>query len=238
MKRNVIFGLALILFLAPLAAVSAESDGATGWNSRIASPSYGLSLGFINLTYGEADNEKMLLMPGIDLRHFNGINVTRAGGFYFGYEFGASINVYLPSDTAYETSLGTEYTIDGIIAGSIFLMGKHGYRREIGSATKGIGYGFELGLGIMAGGGSVMLNEVDGNDEPSPGEEVISPVFELGGEVNLRTEENFRFSARFSLMAGIPLIDFSNDFIGATGNFSASMVPVRPTLRFGFIRDY
>lgn len=185
MKTHPSFVVALVvavLVLAPVSFVDAEEHGdGPLWNERIASPSYGVNLATFNLSYGD-DGESDLSMPGFELRHFNGINAIEDGGFYFGYEVGAGLNFYAGGEN-FEGSNGREYTVESIFAASAFLMGKHGYRWE--PAGFPVGIGLELGLGVLAGGGSIDFLDVEADETADQGEGATGPVFEVGGEIAL-----------------------------------------------------
>ncbi len=69
--------------MVPVFLLSAQSaDTGNEWKTRIASPSYGFNIAIVELEYGQDDNTETFVMPGIDLRHFNGINVTESGRFF------------------------------------------------------------------------------------------------------------------------------------------------------------
>ncbi len=234
-KTGTIFIVALLL-CGMSASLFAQDGDEPSWNERIASPSYGLNLAFISFNSGPDDTEKLLLMPGIGIRHFNGINVTEDGGFYFGYEFGANINLYFGS-YAFETGdTPPASSVTQIFAGTFFLMGKHGYWFETGGASGGLGFGLELGLGLMAGGGFIDFEDSDGETTSYSPDAVISPLVELNGKGAMRFGENMRLTAALVVMAGMPLIDMGD---GAHySQVSAEMIPARVSLRFGFVRDY
>lgn len=203
--------------------------------TNISSPSYGLNFAILELEYGEDDNTETFIMPGFDLRHFNGVNVAESGRFYFGYEVGVALNFYLGGGSTYEIE-GEKYTFTNAMAATLFLMGKHGYRRSIGNPVDGLGWGLELGLGLMGGAGMIGFEDSEGEyfDHDT---EIISPVFEVAGEFSVRTERDLRFVGRLGIMAGAPVIDF-DDWDAGVDYLSGEAVPVRITLRAGFVRDY
>src|SRR6056297_671900 len=132
------------------------------WMKRIASPSYGLTLGFYELKFCVEDQEsETLLMPGIDLRHFNGVNVPRSGGFYYGYEIGLLANFYL-GEEEYPFDVGGPLvagTVESMMAATGFLKVKHGYRFSLGTGDYSPVFGFELGAGIAAGGAEIQISK-------------------------------------------------------------------------------
>jgi len=220
-----------VLLLAPLPYVYAsEHGGGPLWNERIASPSYGVNLAIFNLSYGD-DGESNLILPGFELRHFNGVNAIEHGGFYFGYEVGAGLNFYTGSE-AFEGSNGRPYAVESILAASVFLMGKHGYRWE--PAGLPVGLGLELGLGVHGGGGFIDFRDIAEDDTEDQGEGGVGPLFEIGGELAVRTGDSHRITARISLAAGASVLTVSDDAEHSSGE----MNPVRPGIRIGFVRDY
>jgi len=238
MRMHVWLGLFVLFALVPALALPAQAaEDEEHWSTRIASPSYGFNMAFLTIEYGEDEDTETVAMPGLDIRHFNGINVTESGRFYFGYEVGAAVNFYLGSGRTYETG-GAKYTLDNALAATGFLMGKHGYRRSIGSTAKGLGLGlgFELGLGLMGGVGLASFTDKD-DESYSYEEPVVSPAFEVAGEFAVRTEKDLRFVARVAALTGGPLVDFDGEDIGIT-DLSGETFPIRPNLRFGFVRDY
>ncbi len=212
-----------------------ERPPADHWSTRIAAPGYGFSFTSVEVEYGEDDETEVYLMPGIDLRHFNGINVTESGHFYFGYEVGVAANFLVGSGSTMDI-VGEEYELNSAMVATLLLMGKHGYHRDIGSPDKGLGFGVELGLGIMGGAGDIEIENTDG-DTFSHTTEIIGPVFEAAGEFSIRTDRDLRLVCRLGLMAGAPLIETDDGDTGVD-YFSAASAPVRVSLRFGFVRDY
>jgi hypothetical protein len=237
MKKTGTMLVAVLLLCGMSASLFAENAGDTAWNERIASPSYGLNLAFITLDYGPDDTEEVLLLPGIGIRHFNGINVTEDGGFYFGYEVGANINLYFGGFEFVTGEMDPPVSrVTQIIVGTFFLMGKHGYWMEIGGASGGLGLGLELGLGLMAGGGFIDFEDSNGDTASFSPDAVISPLVEINGKGAMRFGENMRLTAALGVMAGMSLIEMDDSDIYS--EVSAEMSPARVSLRFGFVRDY
>jgi len=206
-----------------------EDNGEESWMKRIASPSYGLTMGFFNLEFGPEDDRqnKTLIMPGIDIRHFNGVNVPRSGGFYYGYEFGILANFYLGE---YEfpyigESVTTVGTVEGLMAASGFLMLKHGYRFPLGSGDDSPVFGIELEAGIAAGGGDMQIKNLDDENMAVLAEEPVGPIFELGFEGGLPVGKDLRFVTRLGItVVPLPPVETEND---------GEMSPVRIGLRGG-----
>ncbi|MFO7827429.1 MAG: hypothetical protein R6V23_02300 [Bacteroidales bacterium] len=206
------------------------------WLKRVASPTYGLSLGFFNLNYqdrNDEEQEETLLMPGIDLRHFNGTNVSKGGGFYYGYELGLGLNFNTGGQT-YDALPGNDtYQLESLIAYRLFLMFKHGYRFNLNSDPDGFSLGLELGLGVMGGGGDITLKHTSEDWNASYGGGGASPIFELAFEGASSIKENVRLSTRLGLTAGMPSIDASSDDLGNIG-IEGEMLPIMINLRLGF----
>lgn len=238
MRSNTRLFLAVVMVLIPALFVSGQNTEGVGmWSPRVVSPTYGFNLAFLEVTYGEDEDTANYVMPGVDVRHFNGINVTESGRFYFGYEVGLAANFFAGGEPSYEV-YGEDYALTSAMGVTVILMGKHGYRRDIGPADRGLGIGLELGLGFMGGIG--MLEFTADDDDSTTYEEdteIISPAVEVGGEISMRTEKDLRITARLGILAGAPIIDVSDGDTGVSG-LSAEAAPVRVFLRFGFIRDY
>ena len=198
------------------------------WMKRIASPSYGLTLGFYELKFGVEDQEsETLLMPGIDLRHFNGVNVPRSGGFYYGYEIGLLANFYLgEAESLFDVS-GTMVpgTVESMMAATGFLMVKHGYRFSLGTGDYSPVFGFELGAGIAAGGAEIQISNPDGDNIAVLLDEPVGPIFELGLEGGLPLGKDFRFVTRLGITV-VPMSPLVTKNRGEMG-------PVRIGLRGG-----
>jgi len=206
------------------------------WLKRVASPTYGLSFGFFNLNYqdrNDEEQEETLLMPGIDLRHFNGTNVSKGGGFYYGYELGFGINFNTGGQTYDALPGNNTYQLESLTAYRLFLMFKHGYRFNLNSDPDGFSLGLELGLGIMGGGGDITLKNISEDWNDSYDEGGASPIFELSLEGASSIKENVRLSTRLGITAGMPSIDASSQDLGDIG-IEGEMLPIMINLRLGF----
>ncbi|MCF7913547.1 MAG: hypothetical protein K9L66_00115 [Spirochaetaceae bacterium] len=216
--RRIVLLLLGVCFLGGTAGLvfgQSEETEEENWKKRIASPSYGLTMGFFELKYGpDRDQSETLLMPGIDIRHFNGLNVPRSGGFYYGYEIGLLANFYLggdqfPFDDGVETVPGT---VESMMAASGFLMLKHGYRFSLGTGDYSPVFGFEIGAGIAAGGADLIINNDENEDESNLvddlADEPVGPIFELGIEGGLPLGKNLRFVTRLGItVLPVPSLD-------------------------------
>ncbi len=216
-------------------AATPEADGyePESWKKRIASPSYGLSL--LPFTLESLDNDgdertETIFLPGIDLRHFNGINVPRDGSFYYGYELGLSLNGSLGEHSF--THNGDNHTVENLLAAKGFLMVKHGYRMALGEKSSSPKIGFELGMGVSAGTGDITITRDE--DDPQTNlaqveESVISPLVEASLEGSLPRGADRCLVLRLGLTAGPPVLD--NTGFGES-------VPVQISLRAGFTRNH
>ena len=243
MKRIGFLLLASALLIASaVAAFGGEAD--EEWRRYVASPSYGLSLTMLDLEYqieGKDDKElDTYVMPGIDLRHFNGVNVTPAGGFFYGYEI--AIGIMLRGQGAeYDTFPDDDeegpYRLENAMAVGLRLLLKHGYRFPV--ATEGrVDLGVELGLGVSAGLGGIRIQDLsEGGGSISHFSESIGPAFEVGFEGGYRATDHFRYVARLGVQGGAPMLVASEENLEFIG-ISATTIPVMFTLRFGFTRDH
>ncbi len=59
-------------------------------------------------------------------------------------------------------------------------------------------------------------------------------MFEPAGEFSVKTDRDLRFVARLGIMGGTPVVDFEEWDLDLSGE----AVPVRFTVRAGFVRDY
>jgi len=185
-------------------------------------------MGFYDLKFGPEDQEsETLLMPGIDLRHFNGVNVPRSGGFYYGYEIGLLANIYLGEEGFPFDEGGTMEpgTVESLVAASGFLMLKHGYRFSLGRGDYSPVFGFELGAGIAAGGGDIQINNSDGENIAVLTDDPVGPIFELGLEGGLPLGKDLRLVTRLGITV-VPMPPLITENKGEMG-------PVRIGLRGG-----
>lgn len=194
-----------------LSEINTTNDaGDADWDRRVASPTYGLSLLFFELRYHDRfknQQEENIPMPGLDFRHFNGVNVSPGGGFYYGYEIGLGLN-FNSSERTYDVGDSTDtYQLDELIAFRLSFMLKHGYRFNISPEPDGFSLGLELGLGVMGGGGEIKFRHVKTNDSYSSGGAGVAPVFELGFEAGTPIRERVRLSTRLAFAIGPPLLE-------------------------------
>lgn len=129
---------------------------------NFASTTYGVAFMPVEFYNENMDTSNTVTMTGIDIRLFNGKNITNRGGFYTGTEIG--LIMFFSGDEEFEDSYtdGTdtvEYTIvnsDSFI-GTVFLMAKYGYRLDLGLKLFGISLGWEMGIGARIASGNFDL---------------------------------------------------------------------------------
>lgn len=211
-------------------------------SKRVTSPSYGPSLGFLNVIYLDRNNDEQsesYVMPGIDLRHFNGINVSEGGGFYYGYELGAGLN-FQSGGQQYDVLPGeNRYQLENVFGFRVFLMGKHGYRFNLSDDPDGVSLGLELGLGVAGGIADIELRDLEAEGQPTYSyfEGGATPVLELGVNGAFKLNEKSRFTTRLALTLGDSFMDTGSGEIGLPG-IKTEAAPVFVNLRFGFQMPY
>lgn len=215
-----------------------EEQKERSWSKNVASPSYGLSLAFLNIDYQDRSDNKQsegLLMPGIDLRHFNGVHVSEGGGFYYGYELGMGLN-FNTGGQSYNVSSGDDiYRLENVLAYRFFLMGKHGYRFNLTDDPQGFSLGLELGLGVVGGGADVTFRDMQSEYQStySGGSAGVSPVVEFGLEGAFQLKEKSRFTMRLAATIGDSFLETEYGEI-VPASIRANMPPIFLNLRFGF----
>ena len=219
MKKFFVVAVTVIVVLSISSAVFAQDNAFAedGWKKRFSSPSYGLSLMMLNVS---DDNglEETILVPGFDFRILNGTNISKRGGFYTGYEVGATIYHLGESD-------------------SFYIMQKYGYRLDLGAKAGGISIGTEIGIGIQVGGGDYeVVDDSDEDNTISGGtDNPLGMLLELTLEGSLRMGQNKRLFAGLGVMVSNPMLD---EFDGGFGSLDVEQNPVRPVLRGGFSMNY
>ncbi len=231
--------LSLILgFIGMTNNLTAQEEKERKWSKHVASPSYGLSLAFLNVEYQDRnDNEQSegLVMPGLDFRHFNGVNVSEGGGFYYGYELGMGLN-FNTGGQSYSVSSGdNEYELENVLAYRFFLMGKHGYRFNLSDNPDGFSLGLELGLGIVGGGADVTLRDLQSENQSSysGGSAGASPIVDVGLEGAFQVKESKRLTIRLALTIGNSFLETEYGEV-VPASIRTNMPPAFLNLRFGF----
>lgn len=213
MKRRVVLMLLTLLLVAAPLAFSQEEGGILGvWKEQFASPTYGIALipGTIS---GDGLAARKIAIPGLDVRLFQGTNVTKRGGFFTGIELGTlffsnkpdgkalGIDTYSDSGSTYTDTYtpNLNYT-----AGMVFLLGKYGYRLDIGFALIGISAGAELGIGARLIRGDFNLSTtLDGFTRTLTWNSSTNPAdlfLDAAAEAAIRLGKNFRIVARLGGM--------------------------------------
>ncbi|MDY7028475.1 MAG: hypothetical protein SVR04_09285 [Spirochaetota bacterium] len=59
-----------------------------GWKKRVASPTYGMVIGFLTLSDNDGNEIDQVAIPGFELRIFNGTNAAKRGGLLRGLRGG------------------------------------------------------------------------------------------------------------------------------------------------------
>jgi hypothetical protein len=207
MRRKLI-GLVLALVLVAGVVMAAE-EGDEGllnpWRSNYATPSVGFAFLPFTVTSDQGEVDEELGIPGLDLRIFRGVNVTKRGGFYTGVEVGA-LFFFTPEDAEVYSDdyLGTAYDIslDYQIA-MAFIMMKYGLRIDVGVILAGVSLGLEVGLGARIANGYFDINtEVDGfpadgtagfgTASYAPSSSSVDVIADVALQAGLRLGRNFR----------------------------------------------
>jgi hypothetical protein len=235
MKRAAVV-MAVFVLLAVLTGTLAAQDNAfdvEGWKKRVASPTYGLAVGFLVPSDDSGDLEP-IPMPGIELRIFNGINVAKRGGFFTGYEVG-TIFFIAESDTIALTGGGEVY-FSGL-ASTVFLLSKYGYRLDLGVEAAGLSVGAELGIGAQMSIGGIDIYDVNGTSEGSASTQFpFSVMLDAAAEGAFRFGQNFRIFARIGASVIPPQFDYEGSVPGES--FGFEMSPGIINARLGFALNY
>ncbi|MFP4492043.1 MAG: hypothetical protein ACLFNZ_11250 [Spirochaetaceae bacterium] len=249
--RKVVCVLALaLMLLGAAAAVFGEEETprtgdyeVEGWKKRFASPTYGVAIAPMYIEYTDKNNEVQsddVIVPGVQLRILQGMNVSKRGGFYTAYELGMML-YYLDNSDIYQIK-NIDFTphgakLEDLTFAMMFVMSKYGYRIDLGTEAGGLSLGPVIGLGFMGGGGDVTIKDIgedhdgEGDDTESGGSEgVFGPLLELGLEGTFRFGQNFRIVGVAGINAS-PAMEWD-------GEIKGEMSPVRPDLRVGFIMNY
>ncbi len=235
--------LTIVLVLFSFFTIAAEESreqvsdyNVDGWKIRYASPSYGISL--LMLDVSSDDVSETIVVPGFDFRILNGVNVSKRGGFYTGYEVGATIYALSESDSFYLNDDSLNVHLAGFFAGTVYIMQKYGYRLDLGGKAGGLSLGPEIGIGIQVGGGSYdIIDDSDGEEIASGGTETpFGMLMELTLEGTLRMGQNTRLFAGLGANVSNPMFDSIDG--GSFNSLDIEQLPVRPFLRGGFSMNY
>jgi len=240
--RKLTFAAVLLLFAFALAApvLAQDSDyDVEGWKKRVASPTYGLVVGFLTMSDWDGNEIDQVAIPGIELRIFNGTNVAKRGGFFVGYEVGTIFFVKDDFDT-YSFDSGTiELTPNEFFAGTLFLLSKYGYRLDLGIEAAGLSLGVEAGMGLQLSMGGIDIS--DGTNEEWI--QIYAPfslVLDAAAEAAFRLGQNFRLFGRLGVMVMPGLVEWGNADLPAepSNGFTGEMSPANVNFRLGFALNY
>ena len=168
-----------------------------------------------------------IALPGIDLRLFRGVNVSKRGGFFAGVEVGTLFFV-TPEDASSFTDTYpgvNEYTVEiETVMSMVFLMAKYGYRLDLGISLMGVSLGWELGIGArMAQGYMGLESEItdtpgglisNGSKEFYGDGMGMGVILDTAVEAAVRLGKNFRIIARLGAMITPPVFTSSGDSYG------------------------
>jgi len=219
MKKITIFIFLLVLTtLLP----AAEENVVWDWKDNFASTTYGVALMPVEFNYGDTGSTNTILLSGIDIRLFNGKNITKKGGFYTGTEVG--VLMFFSGDAEFQDTLdGTSagsvtYTItnrDAFI-GTVFLMAKYGYRLDLGVKLFGISLGCEMGIGARIASGNYDYGaDIEENDVVnSKGYDTtaMSMILDTAVEASVRLGTNLRFVAKVGVMLTPPFVNIDSEY--------------------------
>jgi len=250
--RKLTFAAVLLLFAFALAApvLAQDSDyDVEGWKKRVASPTYGLVVGFLTIKDWDGNEFDTLAIPGIELRIFNGTNVAKRGGFFVGYEVGTIFFVKDDFDTYTLPTSGppVDLTPNEFFAGTLFLLSKYGYRLDLGIEAAGLSLGVEAGMGLQVSMGGIDIQADDGSpDPPETWIQIYAPfslVLDAAAEAAFRLGQNFRVFGRLGVMVMPGLVEWGTDDINypsaePSNGFTGEMSPANVNFRLGFALNY
>ena len=249
----------LIAFIG-LSFVVAE-EGAWDWKDNAASTTYGVAFMPVDFYNGNKDTSNTVMMTGIDIRLFNGKNVTNRGGFYTGTEVG--VIMFFSSDAEFDDSYTdvlantVDYNVvnsDSFI-GTVFVLAKYGYRLDLGVKLFGLSLGWEMGMGARIASGNFDFSANIGGEDGSRSEgydtTAMSMILDSAVEGSVRLGTNLRFVAKLGVMLTPPLINIddlgtdvdvadidSGEADGILKNYDIQSSPLITTVRVGFIVSY
>jgi len=256
--RKLSFVLVLVFLVCGLAAPLMAEETAynvEGWKKRVASPTYGLALATLTIKDWDGKEIDKMVVPGFEMRIFNGTNVAKRGGFFVGYEVGTIFFTMEQSDTySLEANSGAgteELQLDDFFVGTLFLLSKYGYRIDLGLEAAGLSLGAEVGMGLQLSMGGVDVvasdpDDGDDDDNPETWVEVYAPfslALEAAGEAAFRLGQNFRIFGRLGVMVMPQLVEWDTDDIAYDGSgpdkgFTGEVSPAIVNLRLGFALNY
>jgi len=256
MKRLIVTMLLVLIAASPM-LFGAEGGLLGEWKQNLASPTYGIALTAIEIEGADGGYSETVWLPGIDLRLFRGVNVSKRGGFFAGVEVGTLFFVAPEDAASFQDSYtgAGDYTVEmEAILANVFLLAKYGYRLDLGISLMGISLGWEMGIGACIAQGGLDFKTQIGNDYGSTSfssESMgLGVMLDTALEAAVRLGKNFRLIARLGAMLTPPAFSGSDtsEFwnMGGTYNSSDALLtryqisqhPVIPTARLGFILNY
>ncbi|MCK5201922.1 MAG: hypothetical protein KAR21_26395 [Spirochaetales bacterium] len=249
----------LIAFIG-LSFVVAE-EGAWDWKDNAASTTYGVAFMPVDFYNANKDTSNTVMMTGIDIRLFNGKNITTRGGFYTGTEVG--VIMFFSGDAEFEDSYsdGTNTVNYNIVnsdsfIGTVFVLAKYGYRLDLGVKLFGLSLGWEMGMGARIASGnfdfSANIGGEDGSRSQGYDTTAMSMILDTAVEGSVRLGTNLRFVAKLGVMLTPPLVSISDEGVTAIVGDGISAAeadsilnvydiqssPLITTVRVGFIVSY
>ena len=252
----------LVILIAFMAfSFAAAEEGFWDWKDNFASTTYGLAFMPVEFYNGNMDTSNTVLMPGIDIRLFNGKNITKKGGFYTGTEVG--LIMFFSSDAEFSDSY-TDANTDSVnynivnsdsFIGTVFVLAKYGYRLDLGIKLFGISLGAEMGIGARIASGNFDFKADIGGDNGSRSGSydttAMSMILDTAVEGSVRLGTSLRFVAKVGVMLTPPLINIDDlgtavvvNPIAPGGaddileNYNVQSSPLITTARVGFIVSY
>ena len=97
MKKLIVF---IFLLVFTTMVLTAEENGVWDWKDNFASTTYGVALMPVHFEGVDTGSSNTIFLPGLDIRLFNGKNITKKGGFYTGTEVG--LIMFFSGDSEFE----------------------------------------------------------------------------------------------------------------------------------------
>jgi hypothetical protein len=244
--------------------LTAEENITWDWKDNFASTTYGIALMPVNFEGAGTNTGNSIYLPGIDIRLFNGKNITKKGGFYTGTEVG--LIMFFSGDGEFQATYTDDLAGDSVnynvlnsdsFIATVFVLAKYGYRLDLGVKLFGVSLGWEMGIGARIASGNFDISaNIDGNEvSRSEGYDTtaMSMILDTAVEASVRLGTNLRFVAKLGVMLTPPLVRFDGiydqtidlsdgaDYGEAEAiieNYEIESSPLITTARVGFIVSY
>lgn len=258
MKKIIIF-IFLLVFTAMF--LTAEENGVWDWKDNFASTTYGVALLPVEFNNNETGLSETLIMPGIDIRLFNGKNITKKGGFYTGTEIG--LIMFFSGDSGFEdtyngTASGSvtyNVTNSDSFIGTVFVLAKYGYRLDLGVKLFGLSLGWEMGIGARIASGNfdygAEINGFEGSRSEGYETTAMSMMLDTAVEASVRLGTSLRFVVKLGALLTPPFINIDDTYAGINDptdggdyadiiikSYNIESFPLIATGRIGFIVSY